>query len=455
MDLHLDLEAVAGHSKRARLESGLRDAVRAGRLAPGTRLPATRSLCAQLGVSRGVVVEAYAQLAAEGYLQTRRGGGTTVAPLAAAPAGRPARERPASPPRYDLNPFTPAVAEFPRGPWAAALGQVLRSVGADRLGLPDPAGMPELRAALASYLARVRGVLADPDRILITSGTRHSMGLVWATLAKQGVAEVAVEQPGWPGAAETAHEAGLLTRGVRVDDDGLVVAQLAESSGAVAVAPAHQYPTGAVLSPARRRELIAWAGRSTRVIVEDDYDAEYRYDRQPIGCVQGLAPDHVAYAGSTSKTLSPALRIGWLVMPERLSGPVLETARRRGGAPSPILQLALAHILERGDLDRHLRRQRRRYHQRRAALLDALATRLPALRVSGVSAGLFVLLELPDGVSEMAVAGEAAAEGIALGAPVADRDRGALALGYANLAPAAASRAIDALAEIIERCPRG
>jgi GntR family transcriptional regulator/MocR family aminotransferase len=295
---------------------------------------------------------------------------------------------------------------------------VLRSVGADRLGLPDPAGMPELRAALASYLARVRGVLADPDRILITAGTRHSMGLVWATLARQGVAEVAVERPGWAGAEETAHEAGLLTRRVPVDHDGLVVARLVDSTGAVAVAPAHQYPTGAVLSAGRRRELIAWAGRSTRVIVEDDYDAEYRYDRQPIGCLQGLAPEHVAYAGSTSKTLSPALRIGWLVMPERLTKPVLETARRRGAAPSPILQLALAHVLERGDLDRHLRRQRRRYHQRRAALLDALATRLPALRVSGVSAGLFVLLELPEGVSEMAVAGKAVAQGIALGAPV-------------------------------------
>jgi GntR family transcriptional regulator/MocR family aminotransferase len=455
MDLHLELGPAMGRSKRAQLEGALREAVRGGRLGPGTRLPATRSLCAQLGVSRGVVVDAYAQLAAEGYLQTRRGGGTTVAPLASTPAGRRAPERPASPPRYDLNPFTPAVAEFPRAMWTAALGHVLRSVAADRLGLPDPAGMPELRSALASYLARVRGVLADPDRILITSGTRHSMGLVWATIATQGVAEVAVEQPGWPGAEETAHEAGLLTRRVPVDHDGLVVRQLAESTGAVAVAPAHQYPTGAVLSAERRRELIAWAGRSTRLIVEDDYDAEYRYDRQPIGCLQGLAPEHVAYAGSTSKTLSPALRIGWLVMPEWLSAPVRETARRRGGAPSPILQLALAHILDRGDLDRHLRRQRRRYHERRAALLDALASRLPALRVSGVSAGLFVLLELPDGVSEMDVAGRALSEGIALGAPVGDHDRNALALGYANLAPTAAARAIDALAEIIESHSRG
>jgi GntR family transcriptional regulator/MocR family aminotransferase len=444
-----------GRSKRAQLEAALREAVRGGRLAPGTRLPATRSLCAQLGVSRGVVVDAYAQLAAEGYLQTRRGGGTTVAPLAATPTGRRAPERAASPPRYDLNPFTPAVAEFPRAMWAGALGHVLRSVRADRLGLPDPAGVPELRSALVSYLARVRGVLADPDRILVTSGTRHSMGLVWATLAGQGVAEVAVEQPGWPGAEETAHEAGLLTRHVPVDLDGLVVGQLADSTGAVAVAPAHQYPTGAVLSALRRRELIAWAGRSARLIVEDDYDAEYRYDRQPIGCLQGLAPEHVAYAGSTSKTLSPALRIGWLVMPEQLSAPVRETARRRGGAPSPILQLALAHILDRGDLDRHLRRQRRRYHERRAALLDALAARLPALRVSGVSAGLFVLLELPDGVSEMDVAGRALTQGIALGGPVGDQDRNALALGYANLAPAAAARAIDALAEIIESTPPG
>jgi GntR family transcriptional regulator/MocR family aminotransferase len=218
----------------------------------------------------------------------------------------------------------------------------------------------------------------------------------------------------------------------------------------VAVAPAHQYPTGAVLSAQRRRELITWAEDGDRLIVEDDYDAEYRYDRQPIGCLQGLAPEHVAYAGSTSKTLSPALRIGWLVTPGQLTAPVRETARRRGGSPSPILQLALAHVLERGDLDRHLRRQRRRYQQRRAALLDALATRLPALGVTGVSAGLFVLLELPDGVSEVDVTARAFTEGIALGTPVADHDRNALALGYANLAPTAAGRAIDSLAGIIE-----
>ncbi len=453
MDLHLELDPAAGRSKRAQLEGALRQAVRAGRLAPGVRLPATRALCVQLGVSRGVVVDAYAQLAAEGYLSTRRGGGTTVALLAATPAGSPAPQLRACAPRYDLNPFTPSVAEFPRAAWTAAVGHVLRSVGADRLGLPDPAGMPELRTALASYLARVRGVLAEPDRILVTAGTRHSMGLVWATLAKQAVAEVAVEQPGWPGAEETAHEAGLRTSRVPVDDDGLVVGRLLESTDAVAVAPAHQYPTGAVLSARRRRELIAWAGRGARLIVEDDYDAEYRYDRQPIGCLQGLAPERVAYAGSTSKTLSPALRIGWLVLPRRLTGPVVETARRRGGAPSPILQLALAHILERGDLDRHLRRQRRRYQQRRAALLDALASRLPALRVTGVSAGLFVLLELPDGVSETDVAARARTAGIALGAPVADSDRNALALGYANLAPTAAARAIDALAQVIEDSP--
>lgn len=449
MDLHLDLDPAAGRSKRAQLEGALREAVRTGRLAPRTRLPATRALCAQLGVSRGVVVDAYAQLAAEGYLQTRRGGGTTVAPLAAASIEGPPQHRAASPPRFDLNPFTPAVAEFPRAAWTAAIGHVLRSVPADRLGLPDPAGMPELRSALASYLARVRGVLAEPDRILITAGTRHSMGLVWATLARQAVVEVAVERPGWPGAEETAHEAGLRTSRVQVDDDGLVVTRLTESAGAVAVAPAHQYPTGAVLSARRRRELIAWAAAGSRLIVEDDYDAEYRYDRQPIGCLQGLAPEHVAYAGSTSKTLSPALRIGWLVLPRRLTAPVAETARRRGGAPSPILQLAMAHVLERGDLDRHLRRQRRRYHERRDALLDALASRLPALRVAGVSAGLFVLLELPDGVGEVDVAARAHAAGIALGTPVADHDRSALALGYANLAPTAAERAIDALAQVI------
>jgi GntR family transcriptional regulator/MocR family aminotransferase len=436
--------------KRAQLEAALRDAVRERRLAPGTRLPPTRTLCRELGVSRGVVVDAYAQLAAEGYLQTRRGGGTTVTELEDAGTLAPAARPVAAPPRFDLNPFTPALAEFPRATWSAAVTRALRRMPDARLGQPDPAGTPELREALAGYLGRVRGLRASAGQVVVTCGARHGIGLVWTALAARGARAVAVEQPGWHGVRETVSAAGLKAVPVGVDEGGLNVSALNRTAGvdAVAVAPAHQYPTGSVLSAQRRQALTAWARDGDRLVVEDDYDAEYRYDRQPIGCLQGLAPEHVAYVGSASKTLSPALRLGWLALPAALAGDVGEQARVGGATASVALQLALAELLQRGEVDRHLRRQRRRYAHRREALLQALATRLPELAVGGASAGLFAVLQLPADADERTVADEARRRGISLecrrhGVP-------ALVVGYANLAPPAARPAIDELAVAIE-----
>jgi GntR family transcriptional regulator/MocR family aminotransferase len=408
-------------------------------------------------VSRGVVVEAYAQPAAEGYLQTRRGAGTTVAAVAA-PSRRPPPTGGTGPPvRYDLSPFDPALAQFPRTMLAGTLTETIRRMPDAALGLPDPSGAFALRAALADYLGRSRGVRAAPEQILITAGTRHGLGLVWAALAQQGARAVAIESPGWAGVRETVHAAGLGTVALEVDADGLDVARLTHAGvpgavtvDAVAVAPAHQYPTGAVLSAARRQQLVGWARAHGRLVAEDDYDAEYRYDRQPVGCLQGLAPEHVVYAGTTSKTLSPALRLGWLVLPTALVGPVTEIARTRGGSASPLLQLALARLIERGDLDRHLRRERRRYQRRRQALLDALAQHLPDLRVAGASAGLFAVLELPDGVDEADATRAAARRGIRC--ERRGTDPGALVLGYANLAPEAARPAVTALAAAIASC---
>ena len=454
MDLHLDFGGARRGGKRMRLEAALRDAVRDGRLAPGARLPSTRELCEQLGVSRGIVVDAYTQLAAEGYLRTRRGGGTVVAELSSPRSTDPPAAPARVPVRYDLSPFTPALAEFPRAAWAAAVTRALRKMPDARLGHPDPAGDPELRAVLAAYLGRVRGVRADPGQLVITSGARHGIGLVWAALAERGARRVAIERPGWHGVHETVTDAGLEAVPVPVDPDGLAVQLLGESVGvdAAAVAPAHQYPTGAVLSPDRRQQLVRWAQDGDRLIVEDDYDAEYRYDRQPIGCLQGLAPDHVAYVGSTSKTLSPALRLGWVVVPHALAAAVGERLRIRGTTSSPILQLAFAQLIDRGDLDRHLRRQRRSYARRREALLQALGARLPALTVSGASAGLFAVLELAPGTDERAVVAGAAAGGLLL-----EPRRGetpALVLGYAGLAPFAAVPAVAQLAAAIEAVQR-
>ncbi|HEX4116265.1 MAG TPA: PLP-dependent aminotransferase family protein [Solirubrobacteraceae bacterium] len=445
MDLHLDLSDIAGGSLRARVERALREAMRSGRLAPGSRLPSTRALCAQLGVSRGVVVDAYSQLAAEGYLQTRRGGGTSVAGTTASVGPSPASVTPAGVVRHDLNPYRPGLDGFPRAAWLSALTRVLREVPDERLAYPDPAGTPELRASLAAYLGRVRGVRATPEQIVITCGTRQGVELLWSVLVAGGARGVAVEQPGWRGISETAADAGLLTFPLPVDEHGLVMERLwHEQVDAVALAPAHQFPTGAVLSAARRLALVEWARTHDTLIVEDDYDAEYRYDRQPIGSLQGLAPEHVAYAGSTSKTLAPAMRLGWLVLPQRLAEQVATRQRRRGSMPSPLNQLALSDLIERGELDRHLRRQRRRYSRRREVLLAALARKLPKAEVSGAAAGLYVVVGLPEGVDERAALEVARSRGIAIEGVGGSSP--ALVLGYANLADAAVIPAVEALA---------
>jgi GntR family transcriptional regulator/MocR family aminotransferase len=445
MDLHLDLAGAPGATLRARTEHVLREAVRSGRLASGTRLPSTRALCVELGVSRGVIVDVYAQLAAEGYLQTRRGGGTTVAETVGPVFTEPTISPSATVVRHDLNPFRPALSGFPRAAWGSALTRVLRTVSDEKLGYPEPAGVPELRATLAAYLGRVRGVRATADQVVVSGGTRQGMALLWAVLAARGARRVAVEQPGWQGMVETAHDACLETVALPVDEHGLLVGRLSgEQVDAVALAPAHQYPTGAVLSARRRTELVSWARCSGALIVEDDYDAEYRYDRQPIGSLQGLAPELVVYGGSTSKTLAPAVRLGWLVLPRSLTEAVGERQRRCGGIPASLHQLALADLIERGELDRHLRRQRRLYGRRREALLRELARSLPDARVSGAAAGLYVVVGLPDGVSEQAVLLAARSREIALeGAGGASP---ALVIGYANLSDAAVPAAVEALA---------
>jgi GntR family transcriptional regulator / MocR family aminotransferase len=448
MDLHVDLTGAPGRSLRARVEHTLREAVRSGRLAPGTRLPSTRALCAELGVSRGVVVDAYAQLAAEGYLHTRRGGGTTVATMLTREGTSQSEIR--SPPtvRHDMNPFRPALSGFPRTAWSSACTRVLRNLPDERLAHPDPAGTPELRATLAAYLGRVRGVRADPAQIVVTNGLRQGIELLWSTLAAGGIRRLAVEDPGWHGVRETARAAGLELVPLPVDGDGLIVERLEqENVDAVAVAPAHQYPTGAVLSPTRRAALVTWAQTRGALIVEDDYDAEYRYDRQPIGSLQGLEPRRIVYGGSASKTLAPAVRLGWLALPEQLVEPIAALQRLRGAMPTPLEQLVLADLIERGELDRHLRRQRRRYRRQRDALLEALASQLPEVSVYGAAAGLYAVLHLPEGLSEQAVLAVARSRGIALEGLAADTP--ALVVGYANLADAAIEPAVAALAASI------
>jgi GntR family transcriptional regulator/MocR family aminotransferase len=460
LDLYLDLDVGDG-PLHGRLERELRAAVRSGRLASGAALPSSRALAAQLGISRGVVVEAYEQLTAEGWLVARRGSATRVAPTAGGAADGPARApapaagtageetHPAAPAiRHDLRPGLPDLGAFPRGRWLAALGRAAGELPDARLGYGDQRGAVELRAALAAYLGRVRGVIATADQVVVSAGLRQGLSLLWGTLARAGLRRVAVEQPGWPGQRDTVLAAGLEAVPVPVDRDGIVVDALDRAeAGAVVVTPANQFPSGAVLAPERRAALVGWARRTESVIVEDDYDAQYRYDRDPVGSLQGLAPDLTVHGGSVSKLLAPALGIGWLVLPDTLAEPVIEHARRVGSGGSTLEQVAFARMLESGELDRHLRRTRRLYRRRREQVLHALERELPDAAVQGAAAGLHVVVRLPPGAGEGAVVAAARARGIrvfGLGGA-----QPAILLGYGALAGDAVAPAVAAVAAAV------
>ena len=457
LDLHLELPA--GGGRRAALERTLRAAIRDGRLAPGERIPSTRALAHDLGLARNTVAEAYAQLAAEGYLRTSQGAPTRVAaggeppgapggvaPLGAGGGGGPAAPH-VTPVRFDLRVGVPDAGGFPRAAWLRALRRGLAGVPDAALAHADPRGRPELRAALAAYLGRARGVLAEPDRIVVTSGFTQGFGLLCRAL---GPGTVAMEDPCLHHLRAIAPAAGLTVAPLPVDEEG-ARPDPPDGVAAALVTPAHQFPLGATLAPRRRATLVDWARRTGGIVIEDDYDGEFRYDRQPVGALQGLDPEHVVYAGTASKTLAPGLRLGWLVLPERLVEPVL-AARPLVGGDTPVLdQLALAGLIAGGAFDRHVRRMRQRYRRRRDALLDTLAGR----RVRGVAAGLHLVLDLAPG-DEAPLIARAAADGLALdglGAywhDPAGRPEG-LVLGYAAAPEHAYARTLAALRTSLPR----
>ena len=391
IDLHVDIENQRGRGLG--LESALRDAIRAGRLAAGTRLPSTRALAADLGWARGTVAGAYSQLVAEGWLSARAGAGTVVAAgretATAVPAAEPV-ERSA---RYDLTTGLPDVAAFPRRAWAAALRRALREAPDEALRLGDPRGRLELRAELAAYLGRARGVVATPERIVICSGYVQALGLLAAVMGPT----VAMEDPCLPLHREVVAARGRQVVPVGVDDGGACVDEL--RADAVVVTPAHQIGLGATLAPERRAALAEWARAG--LVIEDDYDGEFRYDGRPVGALQALAPDHIVYAGTASKALSPALRIAWLVLPEPLVEPLVEAKRLADSASPALDQLALARLIAAGELDHHLRRMRAHYRRRRDALLAALPGEVEVL---GIAAGLHVTLAVPGEEAEILAA---------------------------------------------------
>ncbi|HEX7290487.1 MAG TPA: PLP-dependent aminotransferase family protein [Conexibacter sp.] len=462
MELLLTLARAEGHEPlHAQLERQLREAIRGGRLATGARLPATRVLAAELDVSRGVVVEAYAQLTAEGYLRTRRGAGTVVA-AAARPAPAPQPSPHPRPVPEDFHPGTPDLAGFPRAAWLRSLRAVLRDAPHDALGYANPAGTPELRQALARYLGRARGVAVDADRTLVTSGLTQGVALAFRALRRRGARRVVVEDPGFTVHRGIAAHCGLEVVPVPVDAHGLVTDALADVDADVAlVTPAHQMPLGGVLAPERRAALVAWAEARDAYVIEDDYDAEHRYDREPVGALQGLAPERVLYAGCASKVLAPSLRLGWLVLPQALVAQVATEKALDDLGTSALDQRALADFLERGELDRHLRRMRPRYRARRDALIAALARELPSWRVTdGIAAGLHVVALLPEAVDEAAFLAAAAERGMRLhglswfraSGPSAGVPPG-LALGFGNASEPAIARAVAQLAKVAATVP--
>ena len=445
----MELDRRAEQPLYEQLEHRLRAAIRDGRLAAGARLPSSRGLAAELGISRGVVTSVYEQLAAEGYLDTRQG-----APVLVAHAVRAQPPRPPAPPLtpkfdYDFAPGLPDLAGFPRDRWLRSLRVAWRETALDAVGYGDPRGAFELRESLADYLGRVRGAVADPEHLIVCTGFRQGLALTCRWLQASGIDRVALEDPGWHAHRLIVEDAGLQVNPVAVDAYGIDVAALERSrADAVIVTPAHQFPAGAVLAAPRRAALIEWAERGDRLIIEDDYDAELCHER--VGSLQGLAPDRVLYIGSASKRLTPGMRLGWMLPPSWLSWALISAKAIEDAGSEVAGQLALADFIVRGEFERHLRRMRLHYRQRRAKLLATLAHELPSWRPMATVDGLYLTAVLPDDLDEPALLAAAArrgvgVEGLSLHSYTGDCPPGVV-LGFGHMAEPAIERGIELVA---------
>ena len=460
----LDLSATRPGPLHMRLVAAIRSAIRNGRLPVGAALPPSRMLATDLGVSRWTVTEAYGQLITEGYLTGKTGSATRVTwspgpgdePRADRAGSRPApaaRTSPAS--GFDLSSYHPDLRAFPRRKWVEAISAAAETAPFDQLSYSEPGGMPELRAVLAEHLNRSRGASAEPGTICIVMGAGQGMSRICRALLAEGHTAIGMENPGSPRLWQAAQEAGLALVPVPVDDDGLVVEALDRHPGlrAVCVGAARQIALGCPLAPHRRPALVDWARRVDGLVIEDDYDSEFSYDRPAPAVVQGTARDRVALLGSMSQVLGPTVGIGWVVAPGRWVQAV-RAEHEIQLLPPALNQLALVHLMRSGAYDRHLRASRQRFRARRNAMLDALQRHLPGYRVRGAEAGLQVLLELPSGADETAILRAAARRGIELcnlyemQLEPEPRDPGLL-VGYGNIKDTSIDGAVAALAEVI------
>jgi GntR family transcriptional regulator/MocR family aminotransferase len=460
-ELLLRLERGDHQPLRAQLETGLREAIRDGRLQGGERLPSSRELARELGISRGLVQECYSQLLSEGYLTSQTGSATRVAIGAHTAPAAPAQP-PEPPPRLiaDFRAGVPDLAGFPRGDWVWATREACGHVATADLDYGDPRGSAVLRTVLAGYLRRVRAAAADPGQMIVSTGFAQGINLVLRALARAGVRSAAFEDPGY-GQADTdetlqaAGALGLSVVRVPVDDLGIDVTALAASRAQVAVVtPAHQSPTGVVLAARRRHALVDWARRNDAFIVEDDYDSEFRYDKEPVGVLQGLAPGRVFTIGTASKALAPAVRLGWVLAPPSLADAVAEEKRISDRGSSTLDQLALAALLESGRYDRHLRRMRAIYARRRATLIAALGRHAPGTRLTGLAAGFHAVADLPPRADERDVVAAARERLVGLRGMGRYRADGAtvppqLVIGFGNVGERAIEPGIAAVADLL------
>ncbi len=474
------------------LTSQLRGAIADGRLPAGSTLPASRVLATELSVSRGVVTESYRRLAEEGHVAGRGRAGTRVVAAPGAALERPnesgdglakgngrggeAAGRSSLGPlpgagvfdalraaecRIDLSPGVPDLAAFPRSAWLRAERKVLSELAPASFGYGDPRGAPAFRIAVANWLARTRGIRAAPDEVIITAGVAQGLALLARSLRQTGLSEVAVEDPGSLGARQQLQSWGLATPPVGVDDSGLRLSDLqASGAAAVMVTPAHQFPMGVVLDGARRRDLRQWA-IGGGLVIEDDYDAEHRYDRPPVPALHAVLPDRVCYAGSVSKLLAPALRVGWLLVPMSLREAVV-TAKRDADLGNAVLpQLVLAELMASGDLERHHRLLRKRHVRRRDAMIEAVRAHLPQARVHGAAAGLHLTLTFSDigsGLSDADLAAVALERGVKTQPLCWHRQQPGppgLVLGYAASTPAQIADGVAVIAGVLRPRRRG
>ena len=443
---------------RAGLEAALRDAIRSRRLTPGLRLPSSRALAVDLGIARNTVAEAYGQLVAEGWLVARQGSGTRVAARSAFDEAAPLPTPRVKPPRYDLRAGSPDSTSFPRSVWLSATRRALSVAPPEALGYSDPSGRPELRHALADYLARARGVYTSPDQIVICAGFTQGLGLICRALRGRGSRTLAMEAYGVQGHRRIVADSGLRIRSLPVDRDGADVGEL-DDAEAVLLTAAHQFPLGAALAPHRRSQAVRWASETSGLVIEDDYDGEFRYDRDPVGAMQALAPDYVIYAGTASKSLAPGLRLGWLALPRSFVQPVVEAQALTMRNLSSIDQLTLAEMITSGAYDRHVRRCRLVYRQRRDQLLTALRRHAPQSEVTGIAAGLHVMLRLGSGYDEDELIADAARRGLALEglgeySPTEDPRPAALVIGYGGSPEHAYTAAVARLTGVLSEAER-